>query len=75
MTHRISQVSITTDYGIGAVIIVRPMVDEDREDDLQRKFNLPALDFQDLPFEVRKAIRAWVRSPRVVSPIEIALDD
>ena len=75
MTHRISSVVITTDYGIGAVITVRPINYEDKEGDLQRKFNLPAIDFQDLPFEVRRAIIAWVRSPRVVSPTENALDD
>ena len=69
MTHRIVGVTITTDYGIGALINVRPMVDEERDDDLSRKFNRPAIDFQDLPVEVRKALRAWVRSPRVVSPL------
>lgn len=67
MTHRIMSVSVTTDYGIGAVINVRPMVTP--EDDNNSKYNLPALDFQDLPVDIRKALRAWVRSPRVVSVV------
>ena len=60
MTHRISQVTITTEYGLRVDIHVRAMDFPETEN--SEKYNAPALAFNDLPFDVCLALSKWVNN-------------
>jgi len=60
MTHRISQVTITTEYGLIANIHVRAMDYPETEN--SEKCNAPAIAFNDLPFDIRLALSKWVNN-------------